>query len=127
MFSHVMLGCDDPTASSRFYDAILAVLGIAAGKADDKGRIIYATPLGILALTRPLNGDPASPGNGSTIGFRARSVDEVEAWHAAGLVAGGSPCEDPPGFRTNAIGRLYLAYLRDPTGNKLCCSFRESA
>lgn len=127
MFSHVMLGCDDPSASSRFYDTILTMLGIAAGTADDKGRIIYATPLGVLALTRPLNGGPASHGNGSTIGFRAGSVDQVRAWYAAGLIAGGSSCEDPPGFRTNAIGRLYLAYLRDPTGNKLCCSFRESA
>ena len=46
--------------------------------------------------------------------------EQVDAWHAAGCAAGGKSCEDPPGWRENAFGKLYLAYLRDPDGNKLC-------
>ena len=53
-----------------------------------------------------------------------KSPAEADAWHAAGLANGGTACEDPPGVRTGATGSLYLAYLRDPSGNKLCALHR---
>ena len=59
-------------------------------------------------------------GQGGTIGFACQSANQVNAWHAAGLAQGGSTCEDPPGVREGAAGKLYLAYLRDPDGNKIC-------
>lgn len=127
MFSHVMVGADDIDASKAFYDATLNTLGVQAGRIDDKGRVFYMTKAGIFALTKPLNGEPASCGNGATIGFAAQSSEQADAWHQAGLAHGGTACEDPPGIRTGALGQLYLAYLRDPAGNKLCALYRVPA
>ena len=124
MFSHIMLGADDVAAAKKFYDATLAAFGIGPAVMDDKGRAIYMTPTGIFIITQPINGAPASCANGGTIGFAAKTPAEADAWHAAGLAAGGTACEDPPGVRTGAMGSLYLAYLRDPAGNKLCALHR---
>lgn len=124
MFSHIMVGADDVEKSKKFYDATLGALGHEPGVFDDKGRCFYFTPTGIFAITQPINGEPASPGNGSTIGFAAADPAAADAWHAAGLANGGSSCEDPPGAREGAAGKLYLAYLRDPSGNKLCALHR---
>ena len=70
----------------------------------------------------PIDGQPATHGNGSTVGFLADSPAAADAWHAAGLANGGSTCEDPPGERAGS--GLYLAYLRDPSGNKICALHR---
>ena len=123
MFSHVMVGADDVAASKRFYDAALGALGMAPGMTDPKGRVFYMSPMGAFAITKPINGDPASFANGGTIGFAGKSPEEVDAWHAAGVANGGITCEDPPGPR----GGTYLAYVRDPAGNKLCCLHRLPA
>lgn len=120
MFSHVMLGMNDPEATKTFYDAISAALGGKAAIVDEKGRLIYMRDGGMLLITKPINGEPASCANGGTVGFAASSPEAVDAWHAAGVANGGTACEDPPGIRELAIGKLYLAYLRDPAGNKLC-------
>ena len=127
MFSHIMLGADDMVAAKKFYDATLGALGVGPGNVDDKGRVFYMTPTGILALTQPINGQPASCANGGTIGFAAKSPAEADAWHAAGVANGGTACEDPPGVREGGLGKLYLAYLRDPSGNKLCALYRMPA
>lgn len=124
MFSHVMLGANDVEASKAFYDAILGALGYEAGVFDDKGRVFYFTPAGIFAITKPIDGQAVSPGNGSTVGFAAVDPAAANAWHEAGLANGGTACEDPPGVREGAGGKLYLAYLRDPSGNKLCALHR---
>ena len=124
MFSHIMVGADDVAASKAFYDAILGALGLPAGTTDDKGRVFYMTKTGVFAITKPLNGNAASGANGGTIGFAASSPEQADAWHAAGIANGGTTCEDPPGVREGTIGKLYLAYLRDPSGNKLCALHR---
>ncbi|MBD2859542.1 VOC family protein [Spongiibacter sp. KMU-158] len=125
MFSHVMIGANDIEASKKFYDAILGALGHAPGVIDEKGRCFYFTETGIFALTTPINGEPASCGNGTTVGFAAKNPEEANAWHAAGVANGGTSCEDAPGLRP-AVG-LYLAYLRDPSGNKVCALHRPAA
>lgn len=127
MFSHIVLGANDIDASKAFYDATLAALGIAPGNFDPKGRIFYRTQTGMLGITKPINGEPATGANGGTVGFAASSPAMVDAWHAAGLAAGGTICEDPPGPRTMGEIKLYLAYLRDPAGNKLCALHRLPA
>ena len=71
-------------------------------------------------ITKPIDGQPAAPGNGGTIGFQVQSPEEADAWHKAGTANGGTAIEDPPGERNSPVGPLYLAYLRDPDGNKLC-------
>lgn len=124
MFSHIMLGADDMQASKKFYDAVLGALGHEPGVMDEKGRCFYFTSSGVFAITPPIDGKAASCGNGSTIGFAAKSTEDADAWHAAGLANGGSSCEDPPGAREGTIGKLYLAYLRDPSGNKICALHR---
>ncbi|TDK59574.1 VOC family protein [Sapientia aquatica] len=122
MFSHIFVGANDVAASKKFYDAVLGTLGIAPGHEDDKGRVFYKTESGLLGITKPINGEPASAGNGGTIGFSAASAEIADQWHAAGIANGGTTCEDPPGLRNG--GKLYLAYLRDPAGNKLCVLHR---
>jgi len=124
MFSHVMLGANDIQQSKIFYDAIFDVLGYKAGVIDDKGRCFYFTENGVFAITKPIDGQAACHGNGSTIGFSATNTQQVDAWHAAGLANGGSTCEQPPGIREGTTMKLYLAYLRDPSGNKICALHR---
>ena len=120
MFSHIMLGATDLAASKKFYDAAFGALGIGPGHQDDKGRVFYMTDTGIFAISTPINGEPACAANGGTIGFNVASPEQGDAWHAAGVANGGTACEDPPGIREGAMGSLYLAYLRDPSGNKIC-------
>lgn len=124
MFSHVMIGANDTEESKRFYDAILGVLGHEPGVMDEKGRYFYFTKHGVFGITKPIDGEPACRGNGSTIGFRAVDPEQVDAWHAAGVANGGESIEDPPGVREGATMKLYLAYLRDPSGNKICALHR---
>ncbi len=120
MFSHIMIGANDMHASKTFYDAVLGTLGISPGMTDDKGRVFYRSKTGVFGITRPINGEPACAANGGTIGFAADSPEAADAWHAAGLVNGGTACEDPPGIREGGVVKLYIAYLRDPAGNKIC-------
>lgn len=124
MFSHVMLGANDIEQSKAFYDATMGVLGYKAGMIDPKGRCFYFGPKDVFAITKPIDGQPASKGNGSTIGFAANSPEQADAWHAAGLANGGVAIEDAPGVREGGGMKLYLAYLLDPAGNKLCAMYR---
>ena len=127
MFSHIMIGANDVEKAKAFYDATLGALGYGPGVLDEKGRCFYITKTGVFAITKPINGEPACHGNGSTIGFTADSEEAADAWHAAGLANGGTACEDPPGIREGRTGKLYLAYLRDPDGNKICALHRIRA
>jgi len=127
MFSHVMLGTDDVAASRAFYDAVLGTLGIRPGRADDKWRVVYPHHGGSFLLSRPIDGAAACHANGGTVGFAAESPEAVDEWHRAGVAAGGTSVEDPPGWRDGGFGRLYLAYLRDPAGNKICAMHRPAA
>lgn len=120
MFSHIMIGANNIPESKAFYDATLGVLGIAPGNVDPKGRCFYMTKTGIFGISVPINGESACGANGGTIGFAVDSPEQGDAWHAAGLAAGGTAIEDAPGLRTSEMGSMYLAYLRDPAGNKIC-------
>jgi catechol 2,3-dioxygenase-like lactoylglutathione lyase family enzyme len=126
MFSHIMIGTNDLERAKAFYDKVLGVLGVPAGFVD-RHRIFYRTPTGVFAVSLPINGEPATFANGGTVGFACASPEQVEAWHKAGVEAGGASIEDPPGVREGPGGGLYLAYLRDPDGNKLCGLYRMPA
>lgn len=127
MFSHMMVGSNDIARSKRFYDATFAAIGGKPGVEDDRGRLIYMHDGSLFLVTPPIDGQPASHGNGSTIGFRMSGPEQADAWHAAGTAAGGTAIEDAPGVREGSFGKLYLAYLRDPDGNKLCALHRMPA
>lgn len=120
MFRHISLGSNDIARSKAFYDATLGALGIPPAIVDAKGRLLYRHGDGMLIITAPVNGQPATAGNGFTLGFNAATPEEVEAWHKAGVTHGGTAVEDPPGIRSFPTAELYLAYLKDPDGNKLC-------
>lgn len=118
MFTHIVLGANDIDASQKFYDAALGALGYEPGTVLVEGeRILYSGDGGLLMITKPYNGEPATHANGGTIGITAKSHEAVDAFHAAGLANGGSD-EGEPGPRA-AIPGSYAAYLRDPVGNKL--------
>lgn len=119
MFSHVMIGTNGLPKAQAFYDALLGTLDVKPGFFD-RYRVFWRTPTGVFSVTQPINGQPATVANGGTIGFACASPEQVDAWHAAGVAHGGTTCEDPPGVREGAAGKLYLAYLRDPDGNKIC-------
>jgi len=123
MFSHIMLGVSDLARSKTFYDALLATVGVGPGVANNN-RFFYRSATGVFAISTPINGEPATHGNGSTTGFAMQSPEQCDAFHAAGIANGGTTCEDPPGYREGPTGKLYLAYLRDPDGNKICGLYR---
>jgi catechol 2,3-dioxygenase-like lactoylglutathione lyase family enzyme len=123
MFSHIMIGANDLDRAKTFYDKLLGAIGIGPSM-QDGNRIFFMTPTGVFGVSKPINGEPACHANGGTIGFACSSPEQVEAWHAAGVAAGGVSIEDPPGVREGSVGKMYLAYLRDPDGNKLCALHR---
>jgi catechol 2,3-dioxygenase-like lactoylglutathione lyase family enzyme len=123
MFSHIMVGSNDIARSKIFYDALFGAMGGKPGTEDAKGRLIYSHNGGLLLVSKPIDGEPATHSNGGTIGFAMADPEQANAWHKAGVAHGGTAIEDPPGPR----GQLYLAYLRDPDGNKLCALRRMPA
>ena len=125
MFTHVTLGADDIEASRKFYDAALGALGLGPAQGPDpRGRYWWRTERGAFAVGKPIDGAPASCANGGTLGFAAKTPEMVQAFHDAGVAAGGISIEDPPGERNGPFGKLVLAYLRDPAGNKVCALHR---
>lgn len=125
MFSHITLGSNDIARSRAFYDALFGAIGGRPAIQDDKGRLIYMHNGGLLLVTKPIDGNPATGANGGTIGFAMASPEQADAWHRAGVENGGTAIEDAPGVRSGGgTGDLYLAYLRDPDGNKLCALHR---
>ena len=122
-----MLGSDDIARSKKFYDALSAAAGGKPGVVDPKGRLIYANRGGLLLISKPIDGKPATHANGGTIGFAVDGPEQADAWHKAGVANGGTAIEDPPGVREGSTSRLYLAYLRDPDGNKICAMHRIPA
>ncbi|HEX5322011.1 MAG TPA: VOC family protein [Stellaceae bacterium] len=125
MFSHIMVGSNDIARSKKFYDAVFTAMGASAGTEDARGRLIYAHNGGRFMVSKPIDGQPASRANGGTIGFQMSSAEQAAAWHKAGVANGGTSVEDPPGFRPG--NQIYLAYLRDPDGNKIVGVYRPPA
>jgi catechol 2,3-dioxygenase-like lactoylglutathione lyase family enzyme len=127
MFSHVAVGANDQAKAKRFYDGLLGTLGYATGVPRSAGGYVYVGDSGFFIVAEPRDGQSATPANGGTIGFSCRSSEDVDRWHTAGVANGGQSVEDPPGIRDTEFGPLYLAYLRDPDGNKLCAFHRLPA
>ncbi len=127
MFSHMAVGTSDIDRARTFYDATFAAIGAGPGTIDPKGRLRYFHKGAAFIVTQPIDGQPATHGNGMTIGLAMESPEQADAWHAAGVAAGGQAIEDAPGIREMGGMKLYLAYLRDPDGNKLCALHRVAA
>ena len=127
MFSHIMVGSNDIARSKKFYDALFVAMGGQPGVEDAKARLAYTHNGGRFMVSKPIDGKSATAANGGTIGFTMSDAKQAEAWHKAGVANGGTSIEDPPGVRQGASGKIFLAYLRDPDGNKLCALHRMPA
>lgn len=131
MFSHVMLGTNDIERSKRFYDAVLTVLGAGAAfentNKTGQRRLFYRHDGSSFGVSEPIDGQPATVGNGSTVGFKCNSPEQVREFHDVAAANGGTSIEEPPGPRSGPTGVLHLAYVRDPDGNKLCALYRPKA
>ena len=130
MFSHVMVGTHDIERAKRFYDAVLGVLGAGEAMrntaATGHERLFYRHDGATFCVTQPINGEPATCANGGTIGFKCSSPEQVQRFHDAAVAHGGTSIEAPPGPREGKGGTLYLAYVRDPDGHKLCAMSRPA-
>ena len=128
MFSHIMVGSKDIERSKRFYDAVLGVLGAGEALRNDAScghtRLFYRHDGGVFCVSEPINDDAATFANGGTIGFKCNSPELVHKFHDTAVAHGGTSIEEPPGLRQAAMGPLYLAYVRDPDGHKLCALHR---
>ena len=126
MFSHVMVGANNIEESRVFYDKIFKVLGAEPGRMypnlSGQKRYFYNFKGTTFCITEPIDGKPATVSNGATIGFNIDNTEQGDAWHKAWIENGGISIEEAPGIRNYGKFSMYLAYLRDPTGNKLCAS-----
>ena len=123
MFSHIMIGTNDLEKAKTFYDAVIGPLGVGPASGRWPSHLLHDPD-------RSLLGDETDQWRGRHAGqrrhdrLRLRTPAQADAWHAAGVAHGGTSCEDPPGVRDGGLGQLYLAYLRDPDGNKICALHR---
>lgn len=128
MFSHIMIGSNDIERSKNFYSSVLAVLGAKEPEVNvnDTGqtRLFYIHNGSIFCITEPINGEPATTANGSTIGFTCGSPEQVKELHDVAVANGAISVEGPPGLRNNSTGKKHLCYFLDPDGHKICGMYR---
>lgn len=118
IFNHATIGCADLAVSTAFYDAVLGAIGINNLGTIPGKMSLYGADHPELIVRLPFDGNPACVGNGMMIAFKASSKAQIDAFHAAGLTNGGT-CEGKPGNREAGPPGNYVAYVRDPVGNKL--------
>jgi len=128
MFNHIMVGTNDIARSAKFYGAVLGMLGVGEPVTNRSPsghmRLFYRHAGNTFSVSEPIDGGPATCANGATIGFKCTSPEQVQEFHDTAVAAGGTSVEEPPGLRSGEMGQLYLAYVRDPDGNKLCAIYR---
>jgi catechol 2,3-dioxygenase-like lactoylglutathione lyase family enzyme len=123
-----MIGSNDIERSKRFYDAVLGTLGVGEPLRNEAKtghiRLFYRHNGNSFCVTEPINGAEATFANGGTIGFKCSSPEQVREFHDTAVAHGGQSIEEPPGMRDGSLGPMYLAYVRDPDGHKLCAIYR---
>ncbi|MEE4201661.1 VOC family protein [Erythrobacter sp.] len=129
MINHVMIGTNDIEKSKAFYTKVLGVLGAGEPMAhvNDTGqtRLFFLHNGHTFSISEPINGQPANTANGSTIGFKCDSLEQVKELHDVAIANGGTTMEDPPGPREGSMGVMNLCYFSDPDGHKICGIHRE--
>lgn len=124
MLNHVMIGTNDIDVSRSFYNSVLGVLGArnAIVNLNETGqtRLFYVHNGSTFCISEPINGEPANPANGFTIGFVCNSPEQVMEFHDVAIKNGATSVEGPPGVRENTMGKKYSCYFLDPDGHKVC-------
>ena len=129
MFNHLIMGANDIDKSKSFYEKVLGVLGFEGQPLEhtsDSGhkRVFFMHDGSMFGISEPIDDQPATHGNGTTLGFKCTSPEQVKEFHDVAVANGGTTCEDPPGLRESSLGPMHLSYVRDPSGNKLCAIHR---
>ena len=124
MINHIMIGANDIQKTKTFYNAVLGVLGAAEPMehVNDTGqtRLFYMHDGSTFSVSEPINGQPVSVANGSTIGFLCTSPEQVKEFHDVAIANGATSIEEPPGPREGSMGVMHLCYFQDPDGHKIC-------
>jgi len=125
-----MIGSNDIEKTKKFYNATLGVLGAGTpiGHVNDTGqtRLFYIHEGSTFSISEPINSEPVSVANGSTIGFSCKSPEQVKEFHDVAVANGGTSAEESPGLREGTMGSMYLCYFLDPDGHKICGIYRPS-
>ena len=119
VFTHVTVGTNDLEGARKFYDTVLAPLGIKRLMNRDNISF-YGVDGPEFAILRPRDGNPATVGNGLTVGFKAPDKESIDKFYSLAMELGGQD-EGPPGPRDFVPG-LYAAYVRDLDGHKILAS-----
>lgn len=117
MIHHISLGTNDLGRARAFYDPVLAVIGFRLIRQDEDA-VHYGTGEILFSLVAPVDGRPASPGNGVHVAFAAGDRAMVQEFHRTALAHGGSE-DGAPGLRPEYNANYYAAFIRDPDGNKI--------
>jgi len=126
MLDHVSIAVTDLARAARFYDAVLATLGLSRTR-DRPASVGYGhrpelPP--IFWIHAEVGPDAARPGRGLHVSFRARSRAEVQAFHVAALAQGGRDA-GAPGPRPQYTAGFYGAFALDLDGTKIEANIRE--
>lgn len=117
MIHHVSVGSNDIARARRFYDAVLPILGMLPMRQSETA-LDYGSGQFLFSVETPVDGEPATVGNGSHVAFAAGRRGLVDQFHATALAHGGSS-DGAPGLRPEYDPNYYGAFVRDPDGNKI--------
>lgn len=119
IYTHITLGTNNLEQARGFYDKVLAPLGLKRLMDMDHGSM-YGVDAPELMILNPADGNPATVGNGLTVGLRAPNRAAINEFHKLALEQGGSDAgaPGPRPFAPNA----YAAYIRDLDGHKIVAS-----
>lgn len=117
MIHHVSFGTNDSERARKFYEPLLEVAGLRLMDERD-GALDFGSGTTIFSLEKPINGKPATPGNGAHIAFSLETRKDVDRFYEVGLANGGRD-GGKPGLRPEYDAHYYGAFLYDPDGNKI--------
>ena len=118
IISHVSIGTNDQERALSFYDRVLATIG-AKRILDFPGAVGYGKAFPEFWVQTPFDGGEAgAAANGVHFSFLATSQEQVDAFHAAAMEAGGSD-DGAPGLRPDYGESYYACFVLDPDGNKI--------
>lgn len=117
MIDHISFGTNDLKIAARFYHPVMKHLGFSLLLADEQA-LDYKKGNFLFSVERPVNGLPASAGNGVHFAFGVETQQAVDRFYEIALHHGGKDA-GPPGLRPQYGATYYAAFVYDPEGNKL--------
>lgn len=124
IISHVSIGTNDFAKARAFYDAVLPALGIGVVM-EHPDAVAYGKTYPEFWIGVPIDGKPATVGNGFHIGFNAENKAQVHAFYDAAIAAG-AVCDGPPGPRPLYGDPYYGCFVRDLEGHKIEAAFWDA-